>query len=446
MTFTELIEYMRSTGISSLADIARALDVSPQSVSNWKARDQVPHKYVIFIQNKYNADKEMAYSDIADTHGKVKSSTADNSKDHLSNIKQNSQDPSQFPFEEEAISIVDILIILMRHIKLIIIIPIIFCIYTIVNVLFFSTPIYQSTATFMSSMAGGSTQSLMGAKGLASQFGFSFPTRESGPNWSYIEVIKSRTMAKSLLQHRFDTDKYGPQKTLLQILTSGNEEPLRGIDTLIKHSIDAIQGMITITSIGSMYELKTSAFEPQLASDIGNAVMEKLDRHLRDYNSRKIAETRQFIEKTLIDTKIELEASEEALKVFRERNRSILESPQLLLEQERLSRDLSVLTAVFTTLKQQLETAKIDEVKESDYVVILDPPNKPLYPSSPKKKRMVILAGFFGLGLGILIALFLEYANSRNSSEKEKMREVKLLIIKNISVFLPFFSQKHKTS
>ena len=58
MTFNELIKFMNKWGVSSLADIARELEVSPQSVSNWKARGQVPYKYVVYIQNKYNIDNE----------------------------------------------------------------------------------------------------------------------------------------------------------------------------------------------------------------------------------------------------------------------------------------------------------------------------------------------------------------------------------------------------
>ena len=57
-----------------------------------------------------------------------------------------------------------------------------------------------------------------------------------------------------------------------------------------------------------------------------------------------------------------------------DRNRRIENSPALQLEQQRLNREVIVLTGVFTTLKQQLETTKIEEVKESDYVIILDPP------------------------------------------------------------------------
>ena len=44
------------------------------------------------------------------------------------------------------------------------------------------------------------------------------------------------------------------------------------------------------------------------------------------------------------------------------RNRRIENSPALQLEEQRLSREVAVLTGVFTTLKQQFETTKIEEV------------------------------------------------------------------------------------
>ena len=62
MIFNELFKFMQDRGVSSLAGIARELKVSPQSVSNWKARGQVPYKYVIYIQNKYNIDNIDMYT------------------------------------------------------------------------------------------------------------------------------------------------------------------------------------------------------------------------------------------------------------------------------------------------------------------------------------------------------------------------------------------------
>ena len=121
------------------------------------------------------------------------------------------QIPPQYQFEEDTISLLDILLVLAKHIKLIILTPTIFCIITIIYVLFIASPTYVSKATFMSSGEGGSNPQMMG---LASQFGIAMPMGDSNPTWSYEEVIKSRTMAKSLLKRRFDTEEYGPQKEL----------------------------------------------------------------------------------------------------------------------------------------------------------------------------------------------------------------------------------------
>ena len=349
--------------------------------------------------------------------------------------------PPQYPFEEDTVSIIDILLVLARHFKLLVIVPSIFCIVTIIYVLYFTSPIYVSTATFMSSGSGGKQSQMIG---LASQFGFSMP-RSGAAKWSYMDVIKSRTLARGMLDRKFDTEKYGTQKSLLQILTYGSDEPIVGLDTLINNGIGAVQGIIKVSTSGNMYELEISAFEPKLAADMARAVMEELDKHQRDYNDRKTAETRQFIGERLRATESELEKAEDALKLFRERNRSIFESPQLQLEQERLARDVAVLIGVFTTLKQQLETAKIEEVKESDYIVILDPPEIPIYRSKPNKRLMVIIAGLLGIGLGIVLAFIRGYTQNFDKQLQDKIGEVKALISRNIKELILFKKINNRT-
>lgn len=347
--------------------------------------------------------------------------------------------PQQYPFEEDTISLLDILLVLARHLKLIIIVPSIVCIGTIIYAVFFTSPIYESITTFMSSGSGGKQSESQMLGGIVSQLGISIPSGGgvSEHQWSYEDILNSRTIARSILEHKFDTDKFGPQKSLLQILTYGDEEPAVGVDTLIKGAINTVQGMIEVSIDGTLYELKISSFDPQLSADIANAVMEELDRHQRDYNARNIAKTRQFIEGRLMETKAELEAAEEALKEFRERNRSIFESPQLQLEQERLGRDVAVLIGVFTTLKQQLETAKINEVNESDYFIVLDEPERSIYKTGPNRRLMVIIAGFIGIGLGIVLVFIREYVRNSDDEDKEKISKVKSLVVKNITDFLP---------
>ena len=119
--------------------------------------------------------------------------------------------------------------------------------------------------------------------------------------------------------------------------------------------------------------------------------------------------------------------SEEALKVFRDRNRRIENSPALQLEQERLSREVSVLTSVFITLKQQLETTKIDEVKNSDYIIVVDPPNLPLMKSKPNKRKILVFSFFLSLAASFFVCILLEFLNHQKSSDnfRKLKREIK---------------------
>ena len=159
--------------------------------------------------------------------------------------------------------------------------------------------------------------------------------------------------------------------------------------------VESLLGMILVHEDikTGILTLKIDASEPELAAEINKVLIEKLDSHQRKYNKAKTSDTKRFIEERIIDAEKELISAEEDLKVFMDRNRRIENSPSLQLEQQRLGREVTVLTGVFTTLKQQLETTKIEEVKESDYVVVLDPPEVPLIPQ-PNKVLMVILTGF----------------------------------------------------
>ena len=80
-------------------------------------------------------------------------------------------------------------------------------------------------------------------------------------------------------------------------------------------------------------------------------------------------------------------------------------------------------------ITDEVKVSKIEEVKESDYVVILDPPEVTLQRSKPKRALMVIMTGFFGLGLGTIIGLIKEYAKNSKQEEKEKVKEAKSLLL-----------------
>lgn len=359
-------------------------------------------------------------------------------------MKKPKPSPTEFQesyhYKEDAISLADIMLTIARQINVVIIMPMILCALMIINVLFFTKPVYTSTAKIMSSSSGGGTSQ---AIGLAAQFGINLPTVQSEPKWVYPEIIKSRGLARSVLKRKFDTNEFGPKKSLLQILTYGNDEPQSNLDKLEITGVDNFLSMVEVSEDikTAIVTININASEPILAAEINRTLIQELDAHQRKYNKARTSDTKQFIEERILNTEKELNSAEEALKVFLDRNRRYENSPALQLEKQRLAREVTVLIGVFTTLKQQLETTKIEEVKESDYVVILDAPELPLRPSKPKKKQMVILAGLIGLGLGLILAFIREYAANSEKEEKDKIIEAKFLVRKNI---LGFISNKLK--
>ena len=193
MTFIELENIMEARGITALADIARALDTTPQAVSNWKSRDQVPYHVVAKLNNI--TDYTLPRSDERSIYATP-------------------------VLKEDTISLSDILMIVARQIKTIIVISFVTVFLAFLYVQFINKEnlLYISSTKIL--MSTPSPQSGLG--GLASQFGVNFGAPKPEPEWIYPEILRSRTLARSMLKRKFDTIEFGINKTLLQILMDEN--------------------------------------------------------------------------------------------------------------------------------------------------------------------------------------------------------------------------------
>ena len=69
-------------------------------------------------------------------------------------------------------------------------------------------------------------------------------------------------------------------------------------------------------------------------------------------------------------------------------------------------REVEIQTQVYITLQQQYELARIEEVKETPSVVILDNGIPASQKDKPKRKLIVILASILGLITGSLFSVF----------------------------------------
>ncbi len=394
---------MTDKGISSLAEIARFLQTSPQAVSNWKARNQVPHHIaakIIQTNNEINENSSKQY------------------------IIKNDFDKSEF------IGFTDILLKLAEQLKIIVLVPFLtlFATYTYVN--FIQAPKFISSATVL--LPEKNNQNFGGLAGIASQFGVDVPSSVkadlSSPSL-FPELIESRAFAEKLLAKEFFSSKYQKKLPLIQILNFdlkdyNNESHITMTLGLLS---DIIEFMEEPNSAFS--KILVEAPEPALARDIAISALNVLEELNRYYKSQNVNEKINFIATRINAVKIDLEYSERKLKDFNEKNRQI-SSPSLQLESDRLTREVEIQKGIYLTLKQQFELAKIEEVQEKSIMQVLDTPQLPLGPSNKNVYLSSVLSVFIGSVFGIIIAFLRSYLNNDNIDERRKIRRVKNFVRK----------------
>ncbi len=423
MKFSELQQQLKEKyGIDHLSDIAREFGVSPQAVSNWKARDRVPYKYVIELRKLIDIHK----TEVVEKESNNNEITSREIKENVK-LRINS-----------TISIPSILLLFTENLKFIIITNLILIITTTIYLLTIQ-PIYESSAKLLPNNNENSTGQYAA---LASQFGVTMP----GPTNStsvysssiYPDIIKSTALGERVVKHEYKTMKFGSSLPLFQLLTSGNEKFTGDYDQNLLDGINIYKDMV---KIGTNYNtpiinITVTAFEPKLAADIANIVILELNNLLVELKTKRIKKKKRFIEDRIENVKSELSESEEALKSFRNQNRNLGGSPTLKLQEERFSRDVQVKSSMLMTLKRELEIVKIEVVEQSEMVEVLEYPQIPLIKSNPSRKRTLLIITFLGLGFSLGVILVKD--NFTRSEDSEKYMQIKMLLIKTIKSFYPF--------
>ena len=302
---------------------------------------------------------------------------------------------------------------LKKGIKWLIITPVVFGLIAVIYVLFIAKPVYTSEAKILLIGSDSAESSLLG---LARDFGFSLPSNISQTE-QYLtietlpEILKSRSLTNAILFSDFTTKRFDKPETLFNIIFESSKIAKRDSSELIakgekyiaKKVLEAKQVKNT-----SIFTLLANSSEASLSSQIASEVIAELQKMQLDFSISELSEQKEFVIGRLQEVQIELYKAEVQLKNFREGNLQISLSPALLLEQERLEREIDIQTGLYISLKQQLEQIKISENKNISSIKVIDEPSIPVKPSKPNKKLIVITAGLLGFIIGSMVAIIKE--------------------------------------
>lgn len=358
MKFTELQKILESNfKTEKLSDIAHELKVTPQVINNWKIKDKVPYKYVVKVREKLKRQKKEFYSN-------------DNLNPVLGNIQGSDTQESLKLLIEDVFKVYASVVKQKKYLTY----SILFILSIgAVHISFFKKPKYVSSARILP-VSNSNSSSL---SSFATQFGVSVPGQDVSSladSRLYPEIIKSRRLASMVIEDKFDTEKFGKDVALKNILTSQTVQDTNSIK-LKKRSIKSLLDMIEVkNSKSSLITITVTTFEPSLASGIINSLIENLVDLIKTFKLSMVVEKKEFIANRIKDVESTLIKNEDEYKTFREQNRNINASPALLLEAERFQRTLDVQKEVYITLKSELERVQIDEYDDVSIIQILDGP------------------------------------------------------------------------
>ena len=126
---------------------------------------------------------------------------------------------------------------------------------------------------------------------------------------------------------------------------------------------------------------------------------------------------------------------------------SIAEAPELGLEFVRLTRELKIQETIFELLKQQYEHAKIQEMRDTPTVQVLDRARVPELKSKPKRVYTAALGGVLSFGLTLFFILAYEFTQrekEKNSEVYGKISELTKMLNDDIYWLKTLFSKKEK--
>jgi uncharacterized protein involved in exopolysaccharide biosynthesis len=265
---------------------------------------------------------------------------------------------------------------------------------------------YVSEATLLPSSSEEGSAMSGSLLTLAGSLGISLPGASAPESRLFPTILKSERIIRNAMKTRIDPAK--PEKgTLYEVVQDeGDPEPLR-LELaaervryeILRAGLDEETGVVRVV---------VRMNDPILANRTAQIFLDELSTYLRHERSAKARGNREFVEGRRTEVSAKLARAEEELRAFRETNRKINNSPELVLEQERLIRDLRVQEEVFLELSRQFEIASIEEQKATPVLEILDPPTIRYAPKNPKLPifgGVGLLAGIF---LGSLVAVAFE--------------------------------------
>lgn len=304
----------------------------------------------------------------------------------------------------------------------------------IVALAIISDPSYRAEASFVSNTdAGvklpGGLGGIAGLAGLASQAGMNLGGEPSESPAFYTQLIQSRELLTRVLQSRyanFRTDAPADSARLVDMLKLRGNTPARRLERGVEHLGDQVG--FTADPRTNLVTITVDMPASDLAAGVANRIVALVSEFNKEQRISRAHERRVFLEQRLRDAERDLRTAEDRHRDFLLANRN-LRSPTLAADAARLQRRVDQAEALARGLRQEYETATIDEVNDAPVITVVDSAVRPQRPRWPRPVPLAALALATGLVVGVLAAgastLYADWARRHPADARALRRAVR---------------------
>jgi len=231
---------------------------------------------------------------------------------------------------------------------------------------------------------------------------------ETPPTQIYQNLIVGEKVLEKVIYEKYRTNKFNNPVNLIEY----NEIDLKktdGKDPQYLQERDKFLQMLKIFKEKMLFidfdrttnilTITIRANERELSAKIANVLVVALDDYVRTKRKTNATEQRIYLEKRLNQVSDSLTYFEESLRKFQESNRVISLSPKLILEENRMNRNIQIKQTVLFELTKQLELIKLEEIKNSPIINLREDAGIPIEKAGPKRLILLILIMIFSIGL-----------------------------------------------
>lgn len=221
-----------------------------------------------------------------------------------------------------------------------------------------------------------------GFQGLAAQLGVTVPGGEATQSpLFYSDLLRSNMLLNDVVTAKYPAgDRRKAGHTLEQMLEiDGKTAQQRR--TLTVRALRKRMVILTNAKTG-VVDFSVRTPDPVTSAAVAQRLLELVNRFNLQTRQSNAAAERRFIQSRVNDVANSLRDAEDAEQSFLQRNRDYRNSPQLIFQHDRLDRAVQQQQQLYTALTQSLEQSKIEEVRDTPVITVIEQPEQPAFPDS----------------------------------------------------------------